>query len=264
MKKLFSIITLCLLVAVMFSCKDDTSKSDLIRLVGEMNQQCPIEMDYVTCQSVEIQGNDVIMNYMIDEDMLSLDVMKQKPDLAKKYGGSSIFNENADTKLGDLILKSGCDFIANYKGSTSGDVVSLKFTNDEIKDIKAHPISKEELLDWDIEATNSLLPKKLDYVTTLVSLTRDGDVVTYTYEIDENELDMATVIAGKKQLKETLASQIAELNSPTSTAQTFMRLLRGAGKDLHYVYQGNESGQSLEIEFTNSELNEMLNQSTKE
>ena len=256
MRKYFTIITLSLLTVVMFSCKDSNPKSEITKLVNELNEACPVVMDYITCQSAEIQGNDVIMNYIIDESMLSLEVMKQKPELAKKYGGSSIFNENA--KLGDMVMNSGYGFIANYKGSLSGDVVTLKFTNDEIKDIKAHPISKDELLDWDIEATNSLLPKQLDEVTTLISLTRDGNIVTYTYEIDEDALDMATVFEGQEDLRATLTAQIATLNSPTSSAQTFIRLLRETNKDLCYVYRGNQSGQSLKIDFTNSQLREML------
>ena len=252
MKKCSVLFALVPLMAILFSCKGGDAKSEIRKLVKEINDQCPIDYDYFTCQSAAIQGNEVVMNYMIDETMLSLDLMKQKPDLAKKYGGSSIFNENAE--LGDLMVKSGLGFTANYQGSLSGEVVTLKFTNDDIKEIKAHPVSREELLDWEIQATNSTLPRQLDYVTTLVSLSRDGNVVAYTYEIDEDELDMSMMIDGQDQMRAGIAAQIATLNSPTSSAQTFMRLLREGGKDLHYIYKGNKTGTVLEIKFTNNEL----------
>ena len=109
-------------------------------------------------------------------------------------------------------------------------------------------------MDWEIQATNSTLPRQLDYVTTLVSLSRDGNVVAYTYEIDEDELDMSMMIDGQDQMRAGIAAQIATLNSPTSSAQTFMRLLREGGKDLHYIYKGNKTGTVLEIKFTNNEL----------
>ena len=255
MKKCFLLFALLPLMVILFSCKGNDARTEVRQMVKELNDQCPIHYDYITCQSAEIQGDEMVMNYIIDESMLSMKLMQEQPEIAKKYGGSSLFNVNDE--LGDLLMKSGLGLTANYQGSLSGDIVTLKFTNQEIKEIKAHPISNDELLDWEVMASNSILPKKLDDVTTLISLTRDGDVVAYTYEVDEDKLDMAVVNDGQSELKQTLSAQIATLNSPTSTAQTFMRLLRRGNKDLHYVYKGNLTGKTVRIEFTNDELREL-------
>lgn len=250
------------MMVILLSCQGRDSKSEVRQMVQEINDQCPIHFDYITCQSAAIQGDEVVMNYIVDENMLSLKLMKEKPVIAKKYGGSSLFVVNDE--LGDLLMKSGLGLTTNYQGSTSGDVVTLKYTNQEIKDIKANPISNDELLDWEVMASNSILPRKLDEVTTLISLTRDGNVVAYSYEIDEDKLDMSVVSDGKDQLKQTLAAQVATLNSPTSVAQTFMRLLRRGNKELHYVYKGNLSGKTVRIEFSNDELRDLAGDYAKE
>ena len=262
MKKYLAFIALLPLMAILFSCNSKETKPELSKLVNNINAQCPIHYDYLTCQSAAIQGDEVVMNYVVDENMLSLSLMKEKPDLAKKYGGSSMFNLN--NELGDLILESGLGFTANYQGTLSGDVVTLRFTNDEIKDIKAHPISNEELLDWEIQASNSILPRQLDGVTTLISMSRDGDVVAYNYEIDESQLDFSTIEENQDRLKQTLAQQVATLNSPTSSAQIFMRLLRRGNKDLNYVYKGSQSGKAVTIRFSNAELRDFANDYTVE
>ena len=108
------------------------------------------------------------------------------------------------------------------------------------------------------------VPRKLDAVTTLVSMSRDGNVVSYNYEIDESQLDVSVLINGQEQLKQTLAEQVATLNSNTSSAQAFMRLLRRGNMELHYVYTGNSSGKTARIQFTNAELRDMANDYAEE
>ena len=262
MKKYIVLIAVLPLLAILMSCNEGGAKADLRKMVDNINRECPIHYDYITCQSAAIQGEEVVMNYIVDGSMLSLQLMKEKPDLAKKYGGSSLFN--VYDELGSLLVEAGYGFTANYQGSLSGDIVTLRFTNDEIKEIKAHPISNEELLDWEIQASNSTLPRKLDAVTTLLSMSRDGNVVSYNYEIDESQLDMSVLINGQEQLKQTLAEQVATLNSNTSSAQAFMRLLRRGNMELHYVYKGNSSGKTARIQFTNAELRDMANDYAEE
>ena len=124
MKKYIVLIAVLPLLAILMSCNEGGAKADLRKMVDNINRECPIHYDYITCQSAAIQGEEVVMNYIVDESMLSLQLMKEKPDLAKKYGGSSLFN--VYDELGSLLVGAGYGFTANYQGSLSGDIVTLR------------------------------------------------------------------------------------------------------------------------------------------
>ena len=104
MKKYIVLIAVLPLLTILMSCNEGGAKADLRKMVDNINRECPIHYDYITCQSAAIQGEEVVMNYIVDESMLSLQLMKEKPDMAKKYGGSSLFN--VYDELGSLLMES--------------------------------------------------------------------------------------------------------------------------------------------------------------
>ena len=118
--------------------------------------------------------------------------------------------------------------------------------------------SKEILLDKEIEASNAQFPVQVDDATTLMSLSRDGNIVTYEYEIDESAFDFETFTAQKESFKSQLEKQIAVLSTPNSEVYVFMSLLKDTGNSLRYLYKGNRSGKTMVIEFSNDELKQII------
>lgn len=118
--------------------------------------------------------------------------------------------------------------------------------------------SKDVLLDKEIAASNAQFPVKVDDATTLMSLSRDGNIVTYEYEIDESAFDFETFMAQKERFKSQLENQIAVLSTPNSEVYVFMSLLKDTGNSLRYLYKGNRSGKTMVIEFSNDELKQII------
>lgn len=118
--------------------------------------------------------------------------------------------------------------------------------------------SVEALIDQEIEATNKQFPMQVDAATTLVSMSRQGDIVKYDYIIDESAVDFETFKAGKDSFKDRLKNDIIVLCLPSSELRAFFTLLRDSGKVLRYEYKGNPSGQTMSIDFSNDELHDIV------
>lgn len=118
--------------------------------------------------------------------------------------------------------------------------------------------SMEAALEKEIYASNAQMPMQVDYATTLRSVTRDGNVVTYEYGIDESVFDFDDIIARNEEFKANLKDQIKLMSTPDSEVYTFMSLLQKTGKDLRYLYKGNSTGKTMTIVITNDELQELI------
>ena len=106
--------------------------------------------------------------------------------------------------------------------------------------------SKEALLDKEIAASVAQFPMQVDDATTLVLLSRDGNVVTYDYVLDESKMNFDEFIANKESFKAQLRNNIVVVCTPSSD------------KELHYRYTGKPSGRLVTIEFSNDEIKELI------
>ena len=117
--------------------------------------------------------------------------------------------------------------------------------------------SKEILLDKEIEASNAMFPMQVDIATTLKSVSRDGKVVTYEYEIDESVLEFETLTAKEETYRSQLESQLAALSKPNAEMYAFVSILKETDCGLRYLYKGNLTGKTMAIEFTSDELKKL-------
>ena len=115
-----------------------------------------------------------------------------------------------------------------------------------------------ELLDKEIEATNAQLPMQIDYVTTFLEVSRSFGVVTYKYEIDENEIDFDDMQAHKVSFRAGLKGNLTSMCVPGSDLYAFLSLMSKAGAVLQYEYKGNLTGKIFTIEFSKDEIQAML------
>ena len=118
--------------------------------------------------------------------------------------------------------------------------------------------SKDALLDKEIAASVAQFPMQVDDATTLVLLSRDGNVVTYDYALDESKMNFDEFIANQESFKAQLRNNIVVVCTPSSDFHTFMTLLRDTDKELRYRYKGKPSGRSVTIEFSNNEIKELI------
>ena len=81
------------------------------------------------------------------------------------------------------------------------------------------------MLEQEMKATNAQLPMQVDVATTLMSVTIDGDMVTYKYLVDEDAMDYAQFIDQREQFRNDLKKQIVAMSTPNSEMHAFMSLV---------------------------------------
>ena len=118
--------------------------------------------------------------------------------------------------------------------------------------------AKELLIDKDIEETNTQFPMQVDIATTAVSVSREGDVVIYHFEVNEGLLEIESLIENQETMKSELKKSLLDVLNQDASFREIMNLLKETGKSLKYEYKGINTGKTLEIEFFNAEIGEML------
>ena len=118
--------------------------------------------------------------------------------------------------------------------------------------------TKDALIDQEIEASNAQLPMQVDYATTLLAMSRDDSIVTYQYELDENEVEFEDIFANQVSFRADLKEKLTAGSETDLELNAFLTLLSETGKVLRYSYTGNLSGQVVSLEFSNDEIKEMI------
>lgn len=259
-KSRMTLLLSLMIIALMTGCANNESRIKLIKLVNDIDIHCPLKYDFGTCVGARIIDDEMVVNYVYDESLISLDALEQRPDLTKRYGGSMLFNESGSEELLKLLIASRCGYKAIFKGSTTKKETVIHFSNEDIIEIRKHPQSVSDLLDWQIEVSNSMLPKQIDELGDLVSLEQDSISVSYIYSIDEDKASMKQIQAAKDEIATELKTELKEqLTSPKSSSKPFSMLVIKAGKNLRYVYKGDKTGKTVSIDISNQELKEITN-----
>ena len=118
--------------------------------------------------------------------------------------------------------------------------------------------SKDFLIDKEIEATNAEFPIQVDIATTALSVTREGEVVTYKFKVDEDLVDISTMIDNSVAFKSETRQMLVETLKEDAPFHALLNLMGEAGIRLRYEYKGNRSGKTMIFEFSNNEILEML------
>ncbi|MBR5726621.1 MAG: hypothetical protein IKX56_07810 [Muribaculaceae bacterium] len=262
MKKIIGLIALLSIITLATSCKggDSDPKAELLKAVNDLNRACPIITDLFTCESAALADQNLVIRYTIDDNTLTL--AKASPEVAKKVFGAAFFE--ASPEVADLLNRSGFDLKLIFTGAESGEEATLSFNEQDIKDVKMNPPTDEELIDWQLKSTNATMPQAVDIATTLVSLERDGDQLTYVYEVDDTKMDFAEFIDGQKQFRLGIIANLEASNTPQSSFGHYLKLLCRSGKSLCYSYRAKSSGKAVNINFTNSDLRTIAHYNPKD
>lgn len=253
MKKIILLLSVCSLLFATSSCGDHQARMELLKMVSAINKYCPMKYDNATCIGMRVEDDNLVVDYVYDEDVVKLDIIEEKPEMAKRYGGSFLLSQNDE--IGNLMVRSGYGYTANYKGSKSKKVSTIHLDNDEIKGLVENPEAKNDILKWEVEITNSMLPQQVDEMTTLTSMDCNDNVVSYNYEIDDERISMSAIADNPDEIKENLKTGlIEEATSRSSSMRPFIKLVCRTNKGLQYVYHGKTTGKEIVFEFTNEEL----------
>lgn len=258
MKKIIILLLgICSLLFIALSCGDNKAKIELKKIVAELNSHCPVQYDFATCAGAEIEDGNLVLNYVYDENIVRLDHLNDESELAKKLNGS--FLVDADKTLTDLLIRAGYGYTAHFINSRTNEMTTFHLSPNEIKNIIEHPESKNDLLDWQIQNMNSILPQQADEISVLTSVDCSDDIVSYYFEIDDDMVNLAAMNEVYNEMRENIKQALVkECASPYSSSKDFLTLICQTNKSLRQVYRGKNSGDEMVIIFPNGELRDMI------
>lgn len=163
--------------------------------VRKANQSCPITiadgLGHIT--SIALEDNMVVYSITFDANVISLDRLKDNPDKYKRVIILSSYLLNGQNKNGDRFMKM---ILNNHYGlafkvqSNQGEEFTISVKTSELKALlqeaeKSPTEAMKEVLEWQINDSQSTLPIKLDDDMTLVSILCDSTSLIYRVLIDE-------------------------------------------------------------------------------
>lgn len=114
---------------------DPISPRDLLEImITSTNAQCPMQIDEVTIlSSVSLEGTNVVYNYSLDEDVVTMDVIEQNKISIKSNLKRALSTQDPIMKQMISACKEANTGISyRYVGDTSGNVCVIKFSSSEL------------------------------------------------------------------------------------------------------------------------------------
>ena len=114
---------------------DPISPRDLLEImITSTNAQCPMQIDEVTIlSSVSLEGTNVVYNYSLDEDVVTMDVIEQNKISIKSNLKQALSTPDPTMKQMICVCKGANTGISyRYVGNTTGNVCVIKFSPSEL------------------------------------------------------------------------------------------------------------------------------------
>ena len=111
---------------------DPISPRDLLEImVTSTNAQCPVQIeDGMIMSSASLEGNNFVYNYSVDENLVSIEAIKQNKS-AVKANIKQILSSNDMTmkQMVKICKEANTGIVYRYIGDVSGDVCIIKFSS---------------------------------------------------------------------------------------------------------------------------------------
>ncbi len=257
---------LCWLALAVTACKSDPlaklgeklSDTEMQQLVETLNEQCPVNYEIGTATSFKQNGNTVVIDYTIDEDQLSFEKMSNDEIThawRMMYLDCCSPNDQAFIKS---VIASGYNLKCVFSGSKSGHKATIDVGNQQLKAYK--PLSDEENIKTTVTVTRAMLPMPLDSVTDMVDVTLDKENLVYVYNIKEDNFDISR-LENEPTFRDNIAMGITQQFSTNSSAGELFKKLCLSGRGLCYRYTGSKTSKTINIDFSNTQLRQLANNS---
>ncbi len=227
------ILTLLLFVFALLPVKADDSFFQTLKL---LNSQCPISAGISgELTSIAYEKGDVNFTYSLNEQYTNLQSLRDNPTTTKNNAKVTLANSNG--VMAQLLKEmdgqhAGATFL--YKGKTSGTIVRVHFTPDEV-----HYMATQEnrdpltALQAQCDATNSQCPMQVAQGMVMERMNIAGSYVVSHIKVDESVFSITVANQNKEAIKQTIKSA---LNPNDPTMQVMMQLCVQCEKGICYRY----------------------------
>lgn len=262
MKRITFIFTILLSLIAMTSC-ENANVTKLKKEVATANAGCPINMgiggDLLSIKYQE-KENRVIFYYSVNEELGgSLFLKKNKDKLLQQFRLS--FSKSESQQILKDVVNAKASLMMIYKAPSSGKTVKFELPYEELKELRANPMSDSEIqrltIENKIEVENSRCPYKADEGTTTTKVALVDNYIVYYYEMDESLFDMKELKRHQNELKENVREALKSMRNDI-TMQNELQMLVGQNIGYQYRYYGNKSKEYVDVIFTPEELSKYI------
>lgn len=260
MKKLlfFLSIVAVILCVTLTGCENENVKT-LKREIEAADEQCPVNMGMMgdmLSMKYDEKTKEVQVYFSMHEDMLSIEALKNNEQMALQSMKLS-FSKREQKELLDLMIKAESGLSVIYKSASTGQTFKVNLSVDDLKEIRDNPMTDEEinkmLLENLLAIENSICPHVVDEGLEMVKAYDDGENIVYACRVDEDMYDISALKYAQDEIKQNMREMF---NDPSMKKE--LGIIKSLDKGFVYHYYGETSGESVDIVFTNDELNRYL------
>ena len=114
---------------------DPISPRDMLEImITSTNAQCPMQIENgIIMSSVSLEGHNFVYNYSVDENLVSIEALKQNKSAVKANIKQILSSDDMMVKQMVKICKeANTGIVYRYIGDVSGDVCIIKFSSSEL------------------------------------------------------------------------------------------------------------------------------------
>lgn len=246
------ILTTLLLIFTLLPVMADESFLQLLKLI---NAQCPVSAGISgELTSVAYEKGDVNFTYSLNEQYVNLQNLRDNPTTTK--ANAKVTLANSTGTLAELLKSmaaehAGATFV--YKGKTSGTIVRVHFTPDEVN-YMATQENRDPLtaLQAQCDVTNTQCPIQIATGMVMERMNIAGSYVVSHIIVDESVMSIAAANQNKATIKKNI---ISALNPNDPTMQVMLQLCVQCNKGICYRYiSKTNSSQDCCIFITSAEV----------
>lgn len=239
--------------------QQNTIKPELRSFVAEMNSQCPYDAGSMTVTKYYVDGNNVVIVYSVDENVIKIDDI-QSASNKQKETLLSVYRYTPELKhFVNLMAESKAGVVNLYIGSKSCKQCRVVLSSKEIASaakVKKSDKDPLHLLEIYVELYNEHLPEMIDDGIMNTSILIEDFYVVYEYVLDEDIHSVEQWIEEKGNRKNKFINAISTIDGQ---AKTEIMTIIMARKGIIYRYIGDVSGKTCEIRINAAELKNALN-----
>lgn len=240
------------------SCENENEKR-LKREIKAADSQCPANMgmmgDMLSVKYDE-KAKDVLVYFSINEEIVSIEALKNNEQMTLQSTKLSFSKGESREMLRDMI-NAGASLSIIYKSASTGKNFKVHLSLDDLKEIEQSPMTERDvnklLIENQLAIENSRCPYIIDEGMEMVKAYDDGANIVYDCRIDEDLYDMSSLKYAQAEIKQNMKDIFKDPLMKKS-----FNTIKSLGKGLIYHYYGDTSGESIDIAFTNAELNRYL------
>lgn len=243
----------CGIALLLTGCAENKLRS----AVEQVNRECPMDLGTAgKMESVSYEDDCVSFNYVFSEEYVSIEKMKQDPELIKNSVLTMFSNPQGPMKdFIQALTEAGASVKFNFQNPKGDQKLSIDVSSEELAGARndAHTTDADKL-DAALRSTNLQMPMDLGDGLVITQVITEGNTVFYLCSVDEHQLDFKLLKSQAAALKQEITANLAALSGSDAK---FIELIANAHKQLGYRYKGTTSGQQMDITLTTDELRQL-------